>query len=76
MIRLVPAYTLEMLDECDIERMLPYYFFDYRNSLRAKAKSEKDEDVSALADENFIIRGGKKYRKVKADQASWAANIF
>ena len=77
MIRLVPAYTLEMLDECDIERMLPYYFFDYRNALRAKAESENDEDVAASSDnQNFVIRDGKKYRKVKADQASWVDNIF
>ena len=55
MIRLAPAYTLEMLDNCDIERLLPYYFFDYRLCLRNKKQA---------SDEEIVEREGKKYKVV------------
>lgn len=73
-IRLIPAYTLETLDACDIERLLPYYFFDYRKALRAKYKAENG--APATTEGNFKIINGKKYRVVSADKASWVKNIF
>lgn len=76
-IRLVPAYTLEMLDECNVERILPYYFYDYRLSLRAKENSEPLNNVSQSDnDSEIVIRNGKKYRKVNASSAAWVNNIF
>ena len=65
-IQLIPAYTLEMLDKCDIDRILPYYFFDYRKRLRNITPDDK----------NVKIRNGKKYRVVKADEAAWINDIF
>lgn len=73
-LRLIPAYTLELLDECDIERLLPYYFFDYRKALRAKYKGETNNSDSPS--DNFKIINGKKYRVVSADKAGWVKNIF
>ena len=76
-IKLVPAYTLEMLDRCDVERILPYYFYDYRLSLRAKEKLEASGDKSPSDnDGEIVIRNGKKYRKVNVKTASWANSIF
>ena len=74
MLRLVPAYTLELLDECDIERLLPYYFFDYRKALKTKKRAESEGNQGC--DEKFKIINGKKYRVVTADKASWAKKIF
>lgn len=68
-IRLVPAYTLETLDKCDIERLLPFYFFDYRKALKRSEEASEDND-------NIKLRNGKKYRVVKADEASWIDDIF
>jgi len=65
MIRLVPAYTLEMLDECDIERLLPFYF----------ANTQLLTEPTNLNEENIVIRDGKKYRKVTG-KAEWVKNIF
>lgn len=74
-IRLVPAYTLELLDECDIERLLPYYFFDYRKALKAKTTAENGTALASTND-NYKIINGKKYRIVSPDKASWVKNIF
>lgn len=63
-----------MLDECDIERLLPYYFFDYRKALKAKFKAENGDKNNG--EENFKIVNGKKYRVVSGDKASWVKNIF
>ena len=68
LIRLVPAYTLEMIDECDIYRLLPYYFWDYRKALRAKKDMGQADTV--------VVRNGKKYKKITADQAGWLDKIF
>lgn len=77
MIRLIPAYTLEMLDQCDIDRMLPYYFYDYRVALRAKEKAEaSDQEVLSGDNDEFVTRNGKKYRKVNVKTAAWANSIF
>lgn len=66
-----------MLDGCDIERILPYYLFDYRKALKAKKQAENGgEDTILDTDENIVIRDGKKYRKVTADKAVWADKIF
>ena len=74
---LVPAYTLEMLDNCDIERLLPYYFFDYRKALKAKNSADRiDGTVSDTDDGEFVIRNGKKYRVVNAEQKLNRNNIF
>ena len=76
-IRLVPAYTLEMLDGCDIERILPYYFYDYRLALRTKEKSEASGNESPSDNSGeIVIRNGKKYRRVNARTAAWANSIF
>lgn len=73
-IKLVPAYTLETLDNCDVERILPYYFYDYRLALRNKEHSG-EENTKDFQDD-IVIRDGKKYRKVKADKAEWVNKIF
>jgi len=65
-IRLVPAYTLEAIDECDVHRLLPYYIWDYRKALRARKKLEDD----------FVIKDGKKFKRVAADEAEWLDKIF
>lgn len=76
-IRLLPAYTLEMLDSCDIERILPYYFFHYRKAKKAQKTANNQSGVATQNnDVNIVIRDGKKYRKVKAGQAAWADKIF
>lgn len=72
LIRLVPAYTLEMLDTCDINRILPYYFYDYRLALRERKRSEEPENGEG----NIVVRNGKKYRKVSIKDAKCADNIF
>ena len=64
-----------MLDNSDIERILPYYFFDYRLSLKAKEKALESGETEETED-NIVIRDGKKYRKITADKASWADTIF
>ena len=71
MIRVVPAYTLEMLDKCDIERLLPYYCFNYRKALQVK-DNENCEDSG----EGLVYRNGKAYKKVNASSAKWADDIF
>lgn len=73
-IRLVPAYTLELLDQSDIERILPYYFYDYRLHLRQAAGTDKT--ASANGTDDIVIRNGKKYRRITADRAKWADSIF
>lgn len=72
MLRLVPAYTLETLDTCDVDRLLNYYFWDYRKALHRK---EADEDAGD-PEENIVYRNGKPYRKVAAKDAAWANDIF
>lgn len=67
MLRLVPAYTLEALDGCDTERLLPYYFWDYRKTSKLNTSQEQD---------NIVYRDGKPYKKVKAKDAEWLKNIF
>lgn len=79
-ISLVPAYTLEMLDICDIDRLLPYYFFDYRKALTRK-KQEGNAECSTITggkcnNYDIVVRNGKKYRVVKADQATWLNQAF
>lgn len=66
-----------MLDSCDIERLLPYYFFHYRKARQAQIRGNTQGIQEAQnTDENIVIRDGKKYRKVKAGQVSWADKIF
>lgn len=66
-----------MLDACDIERILPYYFFDYRKTLRIKKRAENDDSENeAIYDKDVVVRNGKKYRKVNADEVDWANKIF
>ena len=72
LIRLVPAYTLEVLDSCDIDRILPYDFYDYRLALREREHMEELEDVEG----EIVVRNGKKYRKVNIKNAKYADNIF
>ena len=64
-----------MLDNCDVDRILPYYFFDYRMSLRTKEKALEGGETEK-AEDNIVIRNGKKYRKTTADKADWANSIF
>lgn len=76
-ISLVPAYTLEMLDNCDIERLLPYYLFDYRKALMTKRNTVESGVSEKGSDEReFVIRNGKKYRVVNAEQATWTNSII
>lgn len=75
-IELIPAYTLEILDRCDIDRLLPYYFFHYRKALQAKIKVQNGEELQDVKGDDIVVRDGKKYRKVKAGNASWADKIF
>ena len=75
-IDLIPAYTLETLDRCDIERLLPYYFFHYRKALQNKIRAQNDGTAQNTGEDDIVVRDGKKYRKVKAGQTSWADKIF
>lgn len=61
-----------MLDACDIDRILPYYFYDYRLALREQNHMEGLED----AEGEIVVRNGKKYRKVNIKNAKYADNIF
>ena len=63
-----------MLDESDVYRLLPYYFFDYRSSLREKERNENG--ALPKSEENIVIRNGKKYRVTTADKAGWTDKIF
>ena len=66
-----------MLDDCDIDRLLPYYFFHYRKACKARIEAMNPKEKDMNGDEsNIVVRNGKKYRKVKAGQASWADKIF
>jgi len=71
MLHLVPGYTLETLDQCDIERILPFYFWDYRKTLANKEKPD-----TPLAENNIVYRDGKAYRKIKAGQSEWTNKLF
>ncbi len=72
LIRLVPAYNLETLDTCDIDRILPYYFYDYRLTLREQKRIEEPGSVEG----EIVIRNGKKYRKVNIKDSKCADKIF
>lgn len=72
LIRLVPAYTLETLDTCDLNRILPYYFYDYRLTLREQKRIEEPGSVEG----EIVIRNGKKYRKVNIKDSKCADKIF
>jgi len=72
-LKLVPAYTLETLDKADVERLMNYYFWDYRMRLSAKSK---DEQQTSDKDCEIVYRDGKAYKKTTAGQAAWANNIF
>ena len=45
-------------------------------SLRAKEKALSDDETEKPQDDNIVIRNGKKYRRVKADEVEWANKIF
>lgn len=76
-IGLVPAYTLEMLDNCDIERLLPYYFFDYRKALALKTTANSNDVLAKdTAGEEFVVRNGKRYRVINADKAAWINDVI
>ena len=68
MLELVPAYTLDTLDQCGLERLINYYLWHYRKQL-AQAQGFEDSD-------NVVTRNGKKYKKVNASEASWLNSIF
>jgi hypothetical protein len=65
----VPAYTLEALDQCDVDRLIPYYLWDYRKALISKSKEISDEGEA-------VYRDGKLYKKVVAKNAEWAKSMF
>ena len=64
MLRLIPAYTLETLDKCDIDRLIPYYLWDYRKSLSAKLKAEAESGKSES--DEIVYRDGKAFKKTNA----------
>lgn len=66
-----------MLDNCNIDRLLSYYFFHYRKAKRANKVCEPQNDNhNSHNNENIVVRDGKKYRKVKANETAWADKIF
>lgn len=71
MIQLCPAYTLEALDECDIDRLLPFFFAN----IEPEEPKRYSKTQSAPAGE-IVERNGKKYIKKAAKDCEWTKNIF
>ena len=65
MIQFCPAYTLEMLDECDIDRLLPFYY-----------ACAFPEDDTPKTNDSVVYRYGKPFKRVNAKNAEWTKNIF
>lgn len=70
MLKYVPAYTLEELDQCDIERMLGYYLWNHRRGLAMEAIKENSDNKKELGEGNVVYRGGKPYEVL--NDAPWA----
>jgi hypothetical protein len=77
-LRLIPAYTLETLDQCEIDRLFHYYFWDYRQSLKNKKASGGKTDSQIEPESNIVYRDGKPYKRINAKNSdeNWAKNIF
>jgi hypothetical protein len=70
-ISIVPAYTLEALDMCDIDRLLPFY---HANTSR---DAEKNDNPGRAPEEygNIVYRDGKAYRKVRPQDSAGLKNM-
>lgn len=64
MLDMLKYYTLEQLQETDIDLLLPLYFWYCR---------QHGEENSTASCEKVVMRGGKPYRVKKADEIG---NIF
>lgn len=64
MLLMLPNYTLERLQETDIDLLLPLYFWFCRQNGEEKTAPQKS---------GIIYRGGKPYVVKKADEIG---NIF
>ena len=71
MIRLCPAYTLESLDDCDIDRLLPFFFANIEPDEPNKCGKTQPAPAGKV-----IERNGKKYIKKAAKDCDWTKNIF
>jgi len=66
----MPAYTLEMLDECDVERILPMYFWYCRTH------GENADGEAVTPQTQIVMRDGKPYKVVKPQDAGWLGNMM
>lgn len=64
MLDMLKHYTLEQLQKTDIDLLLPLYFWYCR---------QNEGSESAASDEKVVMRCGKPYRVIKADEIG---NIF
>lgn len=64
MLDMLKHYTLEQLQETDIDLLMPLYFWYCR---------QHETQDSTPSDEKVVMRGGKPYRVEKADEIG---NIF
>ncbi|MVB11623.1 hypothetical protein CAFE_23450 [Caprobacter fermentans] len=67
MIDMLKHYTLEQLQETDIDLLLPLYFW------YCKEKEKVSGNNPLTGDENIVYRGGKPYKVKKADEIG---NVF
>lgn len=64
MLDMLRHYTIEQLQETDIDLLLPLYFWYCR---------QHEEPTNAPSGEKIVMRGGKPYRVKKANEIK---NIF
>jgi hypothetical protein len=65
MVQMLPTYTLERLQDTDIDLLLPLYFWYCKT--QGKASGEHPQ----ACEDSIVYRGGKTYRKVNPKNAKW-----
>ena len=71
MVQMLPTYTLERLQDTDIDLLMPLYHWYCKQS-----KAAYGEDPKAAESSDIVYRDGKPYKKVKANDAEWIKNAF
>ena len=65
MMQMLPTYTLERLQDTDIDLLLPLYFWYCKTA--GKASGENPQAYEG----DVVYRDGKPYKKVKPEDAKW-----
>lgn len=73
MLKLVPAYTLDTLNESDIDVLLPFYFWNYRKTMGEKASAD---NLDFAEDEEIVEIAGRKYKRTSAKNSKLLDKIF